>query len=210
MPTLIEQPTVIEGAGNKPKRIEEYAGRVASAHGQVSVARMQSPPGWQEPGQAPDFEEITVVLKGRVQVEHANGILEVKAGQAVVTAPGEGFDTARRKEPNTSRCVFPPSLRRRSTETRTEFNCRIASSPMSGWKRWIHSMAQKAEETGPVGGSSRDPAGVETSSSTEILEGRDFYWENGLVVMTAEFLRRRGYCCESGCRHCPYAAKAGA
>ena len=89
MPTLIEQPTVIEGAGNRPKRIEEYAGRVASAHGQVSVARMQSPAGWQEPGQAPDFEEITVVLKGLVQVEHADGMLEVKAGQAVVTAPGE-------------------------------------------------------------------------------------------------------------------------
>lgn len=89
MPTLIEQPIVIEGAGNKPKRIEEYAGRVASDHGKVSVARMQSPAGWQEPGQAPEFEEITVVLKGLVQVEHADGMLEVKAGQAVVTAPGE-------------------------------------------------------------------------------------------------------------------------
>ncbi len=89
MPTLIEQPIVIEGAGNKPKRIEEYAGRWASDHGKVSVARMQSPAGWQEPGQAPEFEEITVVLKGLVRVEHADGMLEVKAGQAVVTAPGE-------------------------------------------------------------------------------------------------------------------------
>jgi len=89
MPTLIEQPIVIEGVGNKPKRIEEYVGRVASAHGQISVARMQAPAGWLEPGQAPEFEEITVVLKGLVRVEHDGGVLEVKAGQAVVTAPEE-------------------------------------------------------------------------------------------------------------------------
>jgi mannose-6-phosphate isomerase-like protein (cupin superfamily) len=80
---------VIQAAGNKPKRIEEYAGRVNSGHTEVSVARMVSPHGWQEPGQRPDFEEITIVLRGSVRVEYEGGVLEVRAGQAVVTAPGE-------------------------------------------------------------------------------------------------------------------------
>ena len=89
MPTLIEQPTVIKAAGNKPKRIEEFAGRVNSGHAGVSVARMTSPEGWLEPGQRPEFEEVTVVLKGLVRVEHDGGVLDVRAGQAVVTHPGE-------------------------------------------------------------------------------------------------------------------------
>ena len=89
MPRLIEQPTVIESAGNKPKQIEEYAGRVNSGHTGVSVARMTSPEGWVEPGQRPAFEEITVVLRGRLRVEHDGGALDVRAGQAVVTHPGE-------------------------------------------------------------------------------------------------------------------------
>jgi mannose-6-phosphate isomerase-like protein (cupin superfamily) len=89
MPTLIPAPTVIAAAGTMPKKIEEFAGRVNSGHAQVSVARMTSPPGWQEPGQRPEFEEITVVLRGMVRVEHEGGELEVRAGQAVVTAPGE-------------------------------------------------------------------------------------------------------------------------
>jgi mannose-6-phosphate isomerase-like protein (cupin superfamily) len=89
MPTLIAGPTVIAAAGNKPKRIEEYAGRVSSGHSQVSVARMVSPEGWQEPGQRPEFEEVTVVLKGLLRVEHAGGVLDVRAGQAVVAHPGE-------------------------------------------------------------------------------------------------------------------------
>jgi mannose-6-phosphate isomerase-like protein (cupin superfamily) len=89
MPRLIEQPTVIAAAGNKPKRIEEYAGRVNSGHEGVSVARMVSPEGWLEPGQRPEFEEITVVLKGLLRVEHDGGSLDVRAGQAVVSAPGE-------------------------------------------------------------------------------------------------------------------------
>ena len=89
MPRLIVAPTVIKAAGNLPKRIEEYAGRVNSGHQSVSVARMVSPQGWQEPGQRPDFEEITVVLRGTVRVEHEGGSLNVAAGQAVVTAPGE-------------------------------------------------------------------------------------------------------------------------
>ena len=89
MPRLIAQATVIQAAGNKPKRIEEYAGRVNSGHREVSVARMVSPGGWQEPGQRPEFEEITVVLRGSVRVEYEGGVLEVGPGQAVVTSPGE-------------------------------------------------------------------------------------------------------------------------
>jgi mannose-6-phosphate isomerase-like protein (cupin superfamily) len=89
MPKLIAAPTVIEAAGNQPKRIEEYAGRVNSGHAGVSVARMVSPAGWEEPSQRPQFEEITVVLQGMVRVEHEGGSLDVRAGQAVVTAPGE-------------------------------------------------------------------------------------------------------------------------
>jgi len=89
MPTLIAEPTVIKAAGNKPKRIEEFAGRVNSGHGTVSVARMVSPEGWREPGQRPEFEEVTVVLNGLIRVEHEGGTLDVRAGQAVVTHPGE-------------------------------------------------------------------------------------------------------------------------
>ena len=89
MPKLIAAPTVIQAAGNKPKRIEEFAGRVNSGHSQVSVARMTSPEGWIEPGQRPEFEEITVVLRGLVRVEHHGGVLDVRQGQAVVTAPDE-------------------------------------------------------------------------------------------------------------------------
>jgi quercetin dioxygenase-like cupin family protein len=89
MPRLIPNPTVIAAAGNKPKRIEEYAGRVNSGHGEVSVARMVSAEGWVEPGQRPEFQEITVVLKGALRVEHDGGTMDVAAGQAVVTMPGE-------------------------------------------------------------------------------------------------------------------------
>src|SRR5262245_48643790 len=89
MPRLIAAPTVIHAAGNKPKRIEEFAGKVNSGHHSVSVARMQSPEGWVEPGQRPQFEEITVVLRGMLRVEHAGGVLDVRAGQAVVAKPGE-------------------------------------------------------------------------------------------------------------------------
>ncbi|NCF28309.1 MAG: cupin [Gammaproteobacteria bacterium] len=89
MPRLIEAPTIIESAGNKPKRIEEYAGRVNSAQENVSVARMKSPGGWREPGQRPEFEELTVVLSGMLRVESERGIFEVRAGQAVVAQPGE-------------------------------------------------------------------------------------------------------------------------
>jgi mannose-6-phosphate isomerase-like protein (cupin superfamily) len=89
MPCLIAAPTVVAAAGTPPKRIEEYAGRVNSGHTSVSVARMVSPAGWQEPGQRPQFEEITIVLRGTMRVEFEGGVLDVRAGQAVVTAPGE-------------------------------------------------------------------------------------------------------------------------
>jgi quercetin dioxygenase-like cupin family protein len=89
MPRLIAQPSIVQAAGTPPKRIEEYAGRVNSGHSSVSVARMVSPAGWLEPGQRPEFEEITVVLKGVVRVEHEGGSIDVPAGQAVVTSPGE-------------------------------------------------------------------------------------------------------------------------
>jgi mannose-6-phosphate isomerase-like protein (cupin superfamily) len=89
MPRFIERPTRVEAAGNKPKLIDEFVGVVNSGHAGVSVARMTSPPGWLEPGQRPAFEEITVVLRGMLRVEHADGAFDVRAGQAVVTSPGE-------------------------------------------------------------------------------------------------------------------------
>jgi mannose-6-phosphate isomerase-like protein (cupin superfamily) len=90
MPTLIAAPTVIAAAGTKPKRIDEYFGRVNSGTAGVSIARMQSPPGWLEPGQRPEFDEYTVVLAGRLRVESADGAaLDVRAGQAVATRAGE-------------------------------------------------------------------------------------------------------------------------
>ena len=89
MPHVIAAPSVIKAAGEPPKRIEEYAGRVNSGHSGVSVARMVSPSGWREPGQRPDFEEITVVLRGTLRVEYEGGVLDVGEEQAVITAPGE-------------------------------------------------------------------------------------------------------------------------
>lgn len=89
MPRLIEAPTTIEAAGNKPKRIEEFFGRVNSDSDDISVAVMTSPAGWVEPGQSPDFDEYTVVLEGCLEVEHDGGKLRVEAGQAILTRKGE-------------------------------------------------------------------------------------------------------------------------
>lgn len=89
MPTLISHPTRIEAAGNKPKIIEEFIGRVNSKTSALSVARMQSPPGWLEPGQAPEFDEYTVVLKGMLRVTYKGGALDVPAGSAVIAHAGE-------------------------------------------------------------------------------------------------------------------------
>ena len=88
-PVLISHPSRIEAAGNKPKLIDEYVGRVNSGTSVVSVAQMRSPGGWQEPAQRPEFDEFTVVLKGSLQVEYEGGSLEVRAGQAVIVSKGE-------------------------------------------------------------------------------------------------------------------------
>ena len=89
MPTLIANPTVIQAAGNKPKVIEEFVGHVNSRTDALSVARMKSPPGWVEPGQTPEFDEFTVVLKGLLQVASKEATLNVRAGQAVIAHRGE-------------------------------------------------------------------------------------------------------------------------
>jgi mannose-6-phosphate isomerase-like protein (cupin superfamily) len=89
MARLIETPTIVPAAGDPPKIIEEYVGRVNSGHTGMSVARMRSPAGWAEPGQRPEFTEVTVVLKGAVRVETEGETLEVGAGQAFVAEPGE-------------------------------------------------------------------------------------------------------------------------
>jgi mannose-6-phosphate isomerase-like protein (cupin superfamily) len=89
MPTHVRQPTLIEAAGNKPKRIEEYVGRVTTQTPAVSIARMTSPSGWVEPGQTPAFDEYTVVLRGTLRVTSRDGVLDVHAGEAVIAHAGE-------------------------------------------------------------------------------------------------------------------------
>jgi len=89
MPTLIPQPTRITAAGNKPKLIDEYIGRVNSKTSAASIAHMHSPQGWEEPGQKPEFAEFTIVLKGMLRVEHEGGTVDVNAGQAVIAHSGE-------------------------------------------------------------------------------------------------------------------------
>jgi ethanolamine utilization protein EutQ len=89
MPTFISQPTRIQSAGNKPKLIDEYIGRVNSKTSAASVAHMRSPAGWVEPGQTPEFDEFTIVLKGMLRVEHKQGAFDVRAGQAVIAHAGE-------------------------------------------------------------------------------------------------------------------------
>lgn len=89
MPTLIASPTRVQAAGNKPKVIEEYIGRVNSGTTAVSIAHMHSPAGWIEPGQRPEFDEYTLVLKGRLHVKHEQGELDVRTGEAVIARAGE-------------------------------------------------------------------------------------------------------------------------
>jgi mannose-6-phosphate isomerase-like protein (cupin superfamily) len=89
MPTLIASPTRVTAAGNKPKLIDEYVGRVNSSTAALSIARMRSPAGWVEPGQTPEFDEFTVVLHGLLRVTHKTGVIDVPAGQAVMTHSGE-------------------------------------------------------------------------------------------------------------------------
>jgi quercetin dioxygenase-like cupin family protein len=89
MAMLIDKPTIVQAAGNKPKRIEEFVGRVNTGTAGASVARMTSPRGWVEPGQTPEFDEYTLVLRGTLRVETRQGALDVRAGQAVVAPRGE-------------------------------------------------------------------------------------------------------------------------
>ena len=89
MAQLIGKATRIAAAGNKPKLIDEYIGKVNSNTTGISIARMQSPSGWQEPGQTPEFDEYTLVLRGTLRVETKSGVLDVEAGQAVITKRGE-------------------------------------------------------------------------------------------------------------------------
>lgn len=89
MPKLISSPTRITAAGNKPKIIEEFIGRVNSGDDTLSVAHMRSPGGWVEPGQTPEFDEYTVVISGVLRVTHKNGVIDVNTGQAVITRAGE-------------------------------------------------------------------------------------------------------------------------
>ena len=95
----IEKPTLIEAPGEPPKRIAEYIGRVNSDDAGVSVAHMKSPPGWSEPGQRPEFRELTLVLAGSLQVETEGETLEIEAGQAVGTEPGEWIRYSSPAEP---------------------------------------------------------------------------------------------------------------
>ena len=89
MAQLIKKPTVVTAAGTPPKLIEEYIGRVNSATADVSIARMKSPQGWEEPGQTPEFDEYTVVIKGTLHVRLRDSEIEVAAGQAVIVSRGE-------------------------------------------------------------------------------------------------------------------------
>jgi mannose-6-phosphate isomerase-like protein (cupin superfamily) len=89
MPTLVASPTQIRAAGTKPKLIDEYIGRVNSKTAGVSVAHMRSPQGWEEPGQTPEFDEFSLVLKGTLRVTHRGGVIDVVAGQAVIANRGE-------------------------------------------------------------------------------------------------------------------------
>lgn len=89
MPTIIKNPTKIEAAGNKPKIIEEFVGRVNSSNEEISIARMKSPQGWEEPGQKPEFDEYTIVLKGLLRIETKEMTINLKEGEAIVTHKGE-------------------------------------------------------------------------------------------------------------------------
>ena len=89
MPQFIATPTRVEAAGNRPKLIDEFVGRVNTGEGRLSVARMRSPEGWVEPGQRPEFDEYTIVIDGALRVEHEAGAFDVRSGQAVLVRAGE-------------------------------------------------------------------------------------------------------------------------
>jgi mannose-6-phosphate isomerase-like protein (cupin superfamily) len=110
LPKLIESPTRVQAAGNLPKIIDEYIGRLNTQEGRISVAHMRSPAGWEEPGQTPEFEEYTIVLRGRLKIRHKQGELEVRAGQAVITHPGEWIQYSTPDEPAEYIAICLPGL----------------------------------------------------------------------------------------------------
>jgi quercetin dioxygenase-like cupin family protein len=116
-------PAVVESAGNLPKRIEEFVGRASTGEAAVSIARMKSPAGWDEPAQRPDFDEYTLVLSGRLVVEHDGGRLEIGPGEAIHSRPGERCATAFRRVPSASQCASPRSRLRPCTR-RLRLRCR--------------------------------------------------------------------------------------
>ena len=89
MPTIIKSPVIIKAAGNKPKTIEEYVGRVNTKTETLSIARMNSPAGWTEPGQIPEFDEYTIILSGRLTIKTREETIELHAGEAIITHRGE-------------------------------------------------------------------------------------------------------------------------
>ena len=122
MPTLVTQPTRISAAGTKPKLIEEFIGRVNTKTAGVSVAHMHSPQGWEEPGQTPEFDEFTLVLKGRLRVQHKAGHIDVTPGQAVIAHAGEWiqYSTPPKAAPNISPSACPRSPWTRFTATNNQ------------------------------------------------------------------------------------------
>ena len=110
MPTLLPGPTTVPAAGDPPKIIDEYVGRVNSRTEAVSIAHMRSPVGWSEPGQRPRFDEFTVVLKGRLHVRHEHGTMDVGAGQAVIARKGEWVQYSTPDEPAEYIAVCAPAF----------------------------------------------------------------------------------------------------
>jgi mannose-6-phosphate isomerase-like protein (cupin superfamily) len=110
MPTFIQTPTRIQAAGNLPKLIDEYVGRVNNRESRLSIAHMRSPAGWQEPAQTPDFEEYTIVLSGCLRVRYEQGELDVAAGQAIITHPGEWVQYSTPDEPTEYIAICLPAF----------------------------------------------------------------------------------------------------
>jgi hypothetical protein len=119
MPEFITKPVIVEAAGNVPKIIEEFIGRASTGTPEVSIAHMKSPAGWEEPGQRPDFDEFTVVLSGRLIIEHSEGRTEVEAARPSTPGRASGCATAHhpRAAPTTSRCASRLSRPTPSAET---------------------------------------------------------------------------------------------
>src|SRR5260370_41062703 len=142
MTTFLSQPTRVTAAGNKPKLIDEYIGRLNSKNEAVSVAHMRSPGGWQEPGQTPDFDEFTVVLKGMLRVEHRSGAIDVRAGQAVIAHKGEWVRYST-PEPEGAEYIavcltaFSMQTVRRDTPRSTSAKCSVSGSQVTGLSRSI-------------------------------------------------------------------------